>query len=167
MEILIIILVLLAVVVSIVGIIGAIVPAIPGPPLSFASLLVAYFVAPGYISLSLLIGMLLVTILATVLDYIAPIWLTKLGGGSKSAIWGSTVGVFLGLFFMPVGLIVGPLIGAFVGEFIHESDLSKAVRVALLSFIAFLLTTGIKLVASLIMTFYTMAAFYHYFYDLI
>ena len=57
MEILIIILVLLAVVVSIVGIIGAIVPAIPGPPLSFASLLVAYFVAPGYISLSLLIGL--------------------------------------------------------------------------------------------------------------
>ena len=165
-EVLIIILILLGIVVALVGIIGAIVPAIPGPPLSFASLLIAAAAAPGYISLELLIVMLVVTIAVTVLDYVAPIWLTKLGGGSKAAIWGSTIGVFAGLFFMPIGLIVGPLAGAFIGEIIHESNLGKAVKVALLSFVAFLLTTGLKLVASLIMTFYTFSAFYQHFYGL-
>ena len=100
------------------------------------------------------------------LDYIAPIWLTKLGGGSKQAIWGSTIGVFIGLFFMPVGLIVGPLAGAFVGEFMHEQQLGKAIHVALMSFLAFLLTTGLKLVASLLMTFYVFKAFSEQLVDL-
>ncbi|MBQ0056901.1 MAG: DUF456 domain-containing protein [Bacteroidales bacterium] len=164
MDILVIILILIAVISAIVGIIGAIVPAIPGPPLSYASLVIAYFTSPGQISTDTLWVMLIVTVVVTVLDYIAPIWLTKLGGGSKAAIWGSTIGIFVGLFFPPLGLILGPLAGAFVGEMIHDNtDLGKAVKVALMSFIAFLLTTGLKLVASLIMTFYALAAFYNYY----
>jgi len=166
MEVFIFILILIAIIVALVGIIGAIVPAIPGPPLCFASLVIAYFTSPGYISESLLGVMFVVTILATVLDYVAPIWLTKLGGGSKEAIWGSTLGVFAGLFFMPIGLILGPLAGAFIGEMMHESNTGKAIQVALMSFVAFLLTTGIKLVASLLMTFYTFKAFVDQMVDL-
>jgi uncharacterized protein len=74
-------------------------------------------------------------------------------------VWGSTIGVFAGLFFMPAGLVIGPLAGAFIGEIMHESNLGKAVKVALMSFVAFLLTTGLKLVISLMMTYYTFAAF--------
>ena len=165
MDILIIILILLAIIAALVGIIGAIVPALPGPPLCFASLVIAYFTSPGYISSSLLVTMLIITVAVTVLDYIAPIWLTKLGGGSKQAIWGSTIGVFIGLFFMPIGLIVGPLAGAFVGELVHEEKLGKAIRVALMSFIAFLLTTGLKLVVSLVMTYYVFESFAHQAFD--
>ena len=157
MEALIIILILLAIVMALVGIIGAIVPAIPGPPLSFASLFIAYL-ATGCISTSCLVWMLVLTILATILDYIAPIWLTKLGGGSKKAIWGSTIGTIIGLFFMPWGLIVGPLVGAFLGEMMHKDEVGKALKVALMSFIAFLLTTGLKLTASLLMTYFTFKA---------
>ena len=166
MDILIVILILIAVITTLVGIIGAIVPALPGPPLCYASLVIAYFTSPGYISSSLLVTWLIITIIITVLDYIAPIWLTKLGGGSKQAIWGSTIGVFIGLFFMPVGLIVGPLAGAFVGEFMNEQQLGKAIHVALMSFLAFLLTTGLKLVASLLMTFYVFKAFSEQLVDL-
>lgn len=166
MEALIIILILIAILIALVGIIGAIVPAIPGPPLCFASLVIAYFTSPGYISETFLLVMFVVTLAVTVLDYIAPIWLTKLGGGSKQAMWGSTLGVFIGLFFMPWGLILGPLAGAFVGEMMHNNDTSKATKVALMSFVAFLLTTGIKLVVSLLMTFYTFKAFFDQMVDL-
>ena len=159
MDILVIILILIAVITALVGIIGAIVPALPGPPLCFASLVIAYFTSPGYISTALLATMLVVTIVVTVLDYIAPIWLTKSGGGSKEAMWGSTLGIFIGLFFMPLGLVLGPLAGAFIGEMMHEQHVGKATKVALMSFVAFLLTTGLKLMASLLMTFYVCKAF--------
>ncbi|MCR5394083.1 MAG: DUF456 domain-containing protein [Bacteroidales bacterium] len=166
MDILLVIAILLAVLIALIGIIGAIVPALPGPPLSFASLVIAYFTTTGYISTSLLVTMLIVTIAVTALDYVAPIWLTKLGGGSKQAITGSTIGMILGLFFMPIGLIIGPLAGAFIGEMMHEQQLGKATKVALMSFISFLLTTGLKLVASLLMAFYVCSATIHQMIDL-
>ena len=162
MTVLIIIVLLIAVLLSLTGIVGAIVPALPGPPLSFASLLTVYFTCPGTISTELLIWMLVLTIIVSVLDYVAPIWLTKVGGGSKAAIWGSTLGLIAGLFFMPIGLIVGPLAGAFFGEMTNNSSLGKATRVALMSFISFLLTTGAKLVISALMTFYTLEAVYSF-----
>ena len=162
MTVLIIIVLLIAVLLSLTGIVGAIAPALPGPPLSFASLLMVYFTCPGTISTELLIWMLVLTIIVSVLDYVAPIWLTKVGGGSKAAIWGSTLGLIAGLFFMPIGLIVGPLAGAFFGEMTNNSSVGKATRVALMSFVSFLLTTGAKLVLSALMTFYTLKAVYSF-----
>ncbi|MCF0179131.1 MAG: DUF456 domain-containing protein [Bacteroidales bacterium] len=154
------ILILLAIILSLSGIVGAIVPAIPGPPLSFASLLTVYFTCPGTISTELLIWMLVATLIVSVLDYVAPIFFTKIGGGSKRAVLYSTIGMIIGLFYMPLGLIVGPLIGAFIGEMSESNDTSKATKAALMSFLAFLLTTGLKLIASAVMTFYTFAAIF-------
>lgn len=162
MSTLVIIILLLALVVSLIGIIGAIVPALPGPPLSLASLVTVYFACPGTITLSCLIWVSIAVIVVTILDYIAPIILTKVGGGSKYATWGSTIGIIIGLFFMPLGLIVGPLLGAFVGEMIHGSELSTSLKVAALSFIAFLVTTGLKLILSLVITFYTISAMWEF-----
>jgi hypothetical protein len=68
------------------------------------------------------------------------------------------VGIILGLFFMPIGLVVGPLIGAFVGEILSTRQTGKAIRVALLSFLSFLLSTGFQLILCLAMSIYTMAA---------
>ena len=162
MTFIIVIIILVAILLSLTGIAGAIMPALPGPPLSFASMLTVYFTCPGTISGRLLCVMLLLTIIVSVLDYVAPIWLTKVGGGSKAAIWGSTLGLIAGLFFMPIGLILGPLAGAFIGEVSNNSSVGKATRVALMSFISFLLTTGAKLILSALMTYYTMAAIYNF-----
>ena len=156
------IIILLAIILALTGVFGAILPALPGPPLCFASLLTVYFACPGTVSLEILLWMLGLTILVTVLDYVAPIIMTKMGGGSKIAMWGSTLGIVAGLFFMPWGLVVGPLVGAFVGELIYGWQPWKSVKVALMSFIAFLITTGFKLVISLVMTYYTLAATWHY-----
>ncbi|MBR5763744.1 MAG: DUF456 domain-containing protein, partial [Bacteroidaceae bacterium] len=61
-------------------------------------------------------------------------------------------------FFMPWGMIVGPLIGAIIGELIAGSDISKSLKVGLLSFLSFIVTTGIKVVLSVIMTIYIIKA---------
>ena len=162
MTIVITILILIAIIVALLGIIGAVVPSLLGPPLCFGSLVTAYFTCPGMISIKLLLWMLALTILVTILDYVAPIVMTRLGGGSKYAMWGSTLGIIAGMFFMPWGIILGPLVGAFMGEILHNSNLTHATKVATMSFISFLLGTGLKLIASLLMTYYTFAAIWNF-----
>ena len=152
---------IIAVLLLIVGIIGAIVPALPGPPLSWVALLIIYFAIPGGVSLSVLLLMLLLTVVVTLLDYVAPAITTKWGGGSKAAVWGATLGVFVGLFFSPWGLIIGPLACAFLAEYIQEKNLNNSVKVALWSFLAFLLSTGLKLVASLWISWYCVVPIWH------
>lgn len=159
MDISLILFALLAGVLALVGIVGSVLPALPGPPISWVGLLVAYLTTDGGISTPMLLWMLALTIVVTVLDYVAPIFLTKVGGGSKAATWGSTIGMVVGLFFMPWGLLLGPLVGAFLGEMKAGSDSGKSMRVALMSFVSFLLTTGLKLIACLWMAYVTMKAF--------
>lgn len=149
---------ILALLLTIAGLIGAIVPALPGPPLSLAGLALIYWFFPGSISTSLLITMILLTVVAAALDYLAPILLTRVGGGSKQAVFFTTLGLVAGLFFMPMGLIVGPLIGAFVGEYSNSARLGKALWIAFLSFLSFLFTTVIKLILTAVMSYYILTA---------
>lgn len=154
--------ILLAVILIIAGIAGTFLPALPGPPLSWAGLLVVYLAFPPYVSGMTLWSLLVLTAIAQVLDYMAPIWMTKAGGGSKAAITGSTVGLIIGLFFMPIGLILGPIVGAFLGEMSSTHEIGRATRMALLSFLSFILTTGLKLVLCLLMAFYSILAICQY-----
>lgn len=151
-------LLIIAVVLSLIGVVGAIAPALPGPPLSFAALIIVYFVLPGSISLSLLITMGVLTLAAAALDYAAPIILTRVGGGSREAILGTTLGLLAGLFFMPLGLILGPLAGAFIGEYSHSAHLGKALWIAFLSFLSFVFTTVTKLILTAMITYYIILA---------
>lgn len=149
-----IVLLVLAVLLSVAGVIGAIVPALPGPPLSLAGLAIVYWTLPGSISTPLLISMIILTAVAALLDYLAPILITRVGGGSKQAVMCTTVGLVAGLFFMPLGLILGPLIGAFVGEYSHSAKLGKALWIAFLSFLSFFFTTVIKVILTAVMTYF-------------
>lgn len=153
--------IVLAFILTTVGMIGAIVPALPGPPLSLVGLAIIYWFVPGSISTPLLIIMVILTVIAAVLDYLAPILLTRVGGGSKQAVLCTTLGLLVGLFFMPVGLILGPLIGAFVGEYSNSQRLGKALWVAFISFLSFLFTTVIKVILAAVMTYYMVMGVIH------
>ena len=153
--------IVLAVILGVVGIIGSIVPALPGPPLSWAGILLMYFFggtngAGERMSLTLLFVLLGVTVVVTVLDYIVPAWFTRLTGGSKYASWGAVIGLFAGLVLpLPGGMIVTSLLAAFLAELLLAGkDAGASLKSSLGAFLGFLSGTGIKLIASAVMLYY-------------
>ena len=143
-----------ALIFGIVGLLGSILPALPGAPLSYVGLLLLLPCEGVDISNASLwvYGILLAVV--SILDYIAPVWLTNLSGGGKQAMRGSMAGLIAGLFFFPPwGLIIGPFVGAFIGELMEGSSKGKAFKVALMSFVGFLLTTGMKIIYSGVLLF--------------
>jgi|SRR6056297_1607917 len=138
-----------------VGILGCILPVIPGPPLSYGGLILLHLSDFANFSTTFLVGFALIAIVVTILDYFVPIWGTRRFGGTKYGSWGATIGVILGIFlFPPLGIIILPFIGAVIGESIKGSDFNASLRAGFGSFMGFLMGTGIKLMASLIMAFY-------------
>ncbi|MCB9016644.1 MAG: DUF456 domain-containing protein, partial [Lentimicrobiaceae bacterium] len=79
----------LGVLLTISGIVGCILPFIPGPPLSYAALLVLLLVDKDIFGSSFLLIWLIVTIAVTLLDYYVPVWGTKKFGGSSKGVWGA------------------------------------------------------------------------------
>lgn len=149
-----ILLLTLGVILLILGLIGCVIPAIPGPPLSFLSMLLLEYTHWGNFDSDLLWTFGLIAVVVTVLDYIVPIWGTKKFGGSKAGIWGASIGLVIGLFLGPLGIVFGPFAGAFVGELTQNTDTNKALVAALGSFVGLLTGIVLKLIASGFMTYY-------------
>ncbi len=140
----------------IVGLIGCIIPAVPGPPISWIGMLLLKFTNEysETISTQWLIIWAFIVIAVTVADFVLPAIITKKMGGSKAGAWGAIIGTFVGLLFLPWGILLGPFFGALIGELIYGVKGNQAWKSALASFLGFLLSTGIKLTACLIMIIY-------------
>jgi uncharacterized protein YqgC (DUF456 family) len=136
------------------GIVGCLVPVLPGPPLSYLGLVIVHFTRFADVSQKLFIILGIIAVVVTVLDYIVPIWGTRHFGGSKYGARGATVGLVIGLFLGPAGIIIGPFLGAFVGELIFKDDVKYALKAGFGSLLGFMTGVGLKLAASLLMTFY-------------
>lgn len=137
------------------GILGCVLPIIPGPPLSYIGLLLLHFTEKYQFSTRFLIIWAIITTVVYVLDYVIPAWGTKKFGGSKRGVWGSIIGLVIGLFFFPpFGIIVGPFVGAVVGELTAGKDSGMALKSGFGSFLGFLAGTLLKLITSGMMTWY-------------
>jgi uncharacterized protein YqgC (DUF456 family) len=137
------------------GILGCVLPIIPGPPLSYIGLLLLHFTEKYQFSTRFLIIWAIITTVVYVLDYVIPAWGTKKFGGSKRGVWGSIIGLVIGLFFFPpFGIIVGPFVGAVVGELTAGKDSGMALKSGFGSFLGFLAGTLLKLIISGMMTWY-------------
>lgn len=140
----------LATIICIVGVIGSFLPVIPGPPISFGGMLLLQLQETGPFTTNRLITWFIIVVVITVLDYVIPTVGTKKLGGSKYGVWGSTLGMIVGLFFGPLGIILGPALGAFVGELIYQKKPDIALKAALGSFIGFLAGTILKFLVTFI-----------------
>jgi uncharacterized protein YqgC (DUF456 family) len=149
------VLLILGLVLILTGLIGCIAPVIPGPPLSFIGMLLLHFTDWGPFDSNTLWILGVAAVVVTVLDNVVPIWGTKKFGGSKAGVWGSTIGLVVGLFFAPIGIIVGPFLGAFIGEMTQrQATTDKALKAAFGALIGFVLGIGMKLAVSGTITFY-------------
>lgn len=142
-------LVILALMCAVIGLAGSLLPALPGPPLSFVGLLLLIPCGATDAVTTVVAGV--VAAIITILDYIAPVWLTKKRGGSKYGTWGAGIGMFVGLFLGVWGVIIGPFAGAFIGELLAGKTTEKALETAFFSFVAFMLTTGIKFIYCMVL----------------
>ncbi len=164
-----ILLVILAFLFLLTGLLGAVVPVLPGPPISFVGLLLLQWSGYGNFSSTFLLVWAAITVAITIIDYVLPALMTKKFGGSRAAVIGSVVGFIVGMiFFPPMGLLVGSFLGAFAGELINiriharlgeinntgPNSTVKALKVALGSFLAFIMGTGAKLIISAVMIYY-------------
>lgn len=135
----------------VVGLIGAFLPVLPGAPLALIGLLVFKFSGDCSYGWGTIIIAGLFVLIGALLDYLLPIYMTKKLGGTKYGIWGSIVGLIVGLFFPPIGFIVGPFVGAFLGELAFSAAEPKvALKSAFGSFAGFILTTGYDIILTLI-----------------
>ena len=102
------------------GFLGTFVPVLPGAPLAWAGLLAAYFSDFTDISLLWLVITAVIAVFVSIADNIFPVAMTKKFGGSKYATTGATIGLIIGFFTGPWGIILGPFFGALVGEWINK-----------------------------------------------
>ncbi len=137
---------LLAALMILVGVAGVILPALPGLPLVFAGMLLAAW-AGGFerIGPAVLAVLGLLTLLSVAADLLATVVGAKRVGASRKALFGTVVGTFAGLFFLPVGLLAGPFVGALLGELWHARAWRQAARVGFGTWLGILLGVVLKL----------------------
>ncbi len=157
-----IVLIILGLLFAMVGLAGCILPVIPGPPFSFLALIILSWAKDWEpFSSTFLIIMAGLTILLTILDYVVPVRGAKKYGASKLGLWGSIIGMLIGLFFFPpLGMLIGAIVGAFAGELIAGKEVKKALRAGWGIFVGNMLVIILKLTFSgVILFFYAKEAF--------
>ncbi|MBN8208296.1 DUF456 family protein [Bacillus sp. NTK071] len=138
MEILFWSLISVAFIVAFVGLIYPIIPAVLFVYIGFVLYGVFFEFAP--MTIYFWIIQILLTVLLFVADYASNLFGVKKYGGSKAAIWGSTIGLLIGPFIIPfVGILLGPFIGAVGAELvIHRKSFKESVQVGVGSLLGFL-----------------------------
>ena len=136
------------------GIVGSVLPILPGPAICYAALCLQQFRSERPFTGKFLIvwGIVLLVVLA--LDYLVPVLGTKKFGGSKYGVWGCGLGFLAAFWLGPWGIIIGPLAGAFIGEMINSNNSHVALKAALGSFLGFLISSLLKIIACLAMGYY-------------
>lgn len=150
----------IAIILMLGGIAGCLLPVLPGPPMSYAALLILQLRSDPPFTIKFLIVWAIIMTIVTLLDYYIPIYGTKKFGGTKQGIIGSTVGLIIGFWLGPIGIIVGPFIGAFIGELVATNNSRQAFKSAFGSFIGFVAGTLMKLVVCLVMAYYFVATIF-------
>ncbi|NOQ19585.1 MAG: DUF456 family protein [Desulfobacterales bacterium] len=154
------VIIVIGLILALAGMIGCILPIIPGPAFSFLALILLSWTKNWQVfSQAFLIVMGSLTVILMILDYIAPALGAKKYGASKSGLWGSAIGMIIGIFFIPPwGIIVGAFVGALVGELLAGKSGKKALRAGWGILIGNVLGIGLKLAFTTVVLFYYIKA---------
>jgi hypothetical protein len=142
------------------GLAGSVLPILPGPPLSFVGLfllaLIKHFAPP--LTPTLVIILAIVTVLVIVMDYILPLIGAKKYGASKWGVWGSVLGMVIGIFLSPLSMLLGAFLGAVVAEWLAGKTKGESLRAGWGVMMGTLFATVVRLGVSGIMIYYFVIA---------
>lgn len=157
---------IIALLMLIVGILGSVLPGLPGPPFSWGGLAFIYGCNAVPLNYYILTITFVLMIAITILDFIIPSKGTKLFGGTKYGVWGTNIGLLVGLIApIPMGVIIGPFLGAFIGELIYDNkNTSRALKAASGAFLGFLISTIGKVIFGLGLLIHSIYLVIHYFF---
>ena len=134
------------------GLIGSFLPVLPGPLTSWLGLLILYFTSIVPMNYTFLGITLAIAIFIWVLDYIIPAIGTKRFGGSTYGVYGTTIGLLIGLFSpIPLGILIGAFLGAFIGEILHDkTNTKRALKASIGSLLGLITSATIKFTVALV-----------------
>jgi len=134
------------------GIIGSFLPVLPGPLTSWLGLFILYYTSIVPMNYTFLGITLAIAILIWILDYIIPAIGTKRFGGSKYGVYGTTIGLLIGLFSpIPLGILIGAFLGAFIGEILHDkTNTKRAFKASIGSLLGLITSATIKFSVALV-----------------
>ena len=147
-------LIIIGLVCIITGIAGTLLPVLPGIPLSYLGILLLHFSEKIQFTSEFLIFWAIMVIIVSLFDFYIPIWGTKKFGGSKRGIWGCALGMVVGIFLGPWGIILGPFAGAVIGELSSGKQSKAALKAGFGSFLGFILGVASKLIVGGFLLFY-------------
>ncbi|TYQ00465.1 hypothetical protein C7447_1011081 [Tenacibaculum adriaticum] len=128
------------------GILGSFLPVLPGPITAWAGLLLLHLTEVVPQDWTFLGITLVLAVIIFVLDYFIPAMGTKRFGGTKYGVYGTTIGLILGLLSpIPFGILIGAFLGAFIGELMYDGkDTNRALKASFGAFLGFLASVTIK-----------------------
>ena len=134
------------------GLIGSFLPVLPGPLTSWLGLFILYYTSIVPMNYTFLGITLAIAILIWILDYIIPAIGTKRFGGSTYGVYGTTIGLLIGLFSpIPLGILIGAFLGAFIGEILHDkTNTKRAFKASIGSLLGLITSTIIKFTVALV-----------------
>jgi len=142
------------------GLAGSVLPILPGPPLSFIGLfllaLLKHFSPP--LTPAFVIILAIVTVLVVVMDYVIPLLGAKRYGASKWGVWGSVLGMAIGIFWSPFAMLLGAFLGAVVVEWLVGRKKGEALRAGWGVVMGTLFATILRLGVSGVMIYYFILA---------
>jgi uncharacterized protein len=143
---------IIAILLMLIGLAGIILPALPGVPLFYGGLLLAAWIDDfGRVSVTAIIVIGVLALLAWLVDFVSSLITTKSAGASKQALWGTIIGGLIGIVGGLLGIIVGTVLGAVVGEILASRNAMHAGRVGLAAGMGFVLALVVKLALALLM----------------
>ena len=128
------------------GIIGSFLPVLPGPLTGWFGLLLLHTTKIIPMDWTFLGITLALAIIIFILDYFIPAMGTKRFGGTKYGVYGTTIGLIVGLLSpIPFGMLLGAFFGAFIGELMYDGkDTNRALKASFGAFLGFLASATIK-----------------------
>ena len=146
------------------GIIGSFLPVLPGPITGWVGLLLLHLTKAVPSNTSFLVITFIIAIIIFILDYFIPAIGTKRFGGSKYGVYGTTIGLIVGLLSpIPFGILIGAFAGALIGELIYDSkDTNRALKASFGAFLGFLALVTIKFTVAVVYLVLFIVKFWEY-----
>lgn len=136
-----------------VGMAGAVYPILPGVLAIYASYFIyGWFFGFEDYSLWFWLIQTFIVVVVFIADYAVSAMGVQRFGGSKASVWGSTIGIIIGPFVIPVaGLVLGPFIGAAGAELLRGTPVKESMRIGIGSVLGLLASTVVKVILQLAM----------------